>query len=517
MRPLRQARPRLPSILSPEAFGAGLLSWCLGGLAAHLLHGVADLGSQALPLVLAAAFASVWWPTWLTNLFSVAAVLAFNWFFVAPQGTLHVTLERDLLLLVVMLLASIGVTLLMARQRRLAEREQLQSQRVQALYALSEALRQADDPVQACQALGAVLKDVDPPLALTCLLASVAGGGEAAPVLGQASADERSGLALCLRDGTPMGPGTGVFENQPGWYLPLRGLKSIPGAALVRLAPSPPATLLARDHVQALCDLAGQALERMAADKAAQQARQQATENEFRSTMLAAISHDYRTPLACILGAASSLAEQGERMEANQRQDLARRIVEEAGQLHRLTDNALQLARLGAQGAHVRKDWESLPELLGAVVRRVRARAPGQRLQTRTDPGLPLLHCDAVLIVQMLENLIDNALKYSPPSSRVDVACRQGPDGLSLAVQDRGPGIPPQVRQRLFAVFERGDNARFGGVRGSGIGLALCSAVARVHGASLRAQAREGGGTCMEVVFPVMPAPPTSLAEASHG
>jgi two-component system sensor histidine kinase KdpD len=454
-----------------------------------------------LPLVLAAALASVWWPTWAAAAACVGAAVAFNWWFVTPRGTFEVTLSRDVLLLATMLAVSMGITLLMARQRRTAALAGVQAQRIGQLYALSEHLRQADTAVAACEALARVL----PPTRVACQVSSTP-----EPLAwGPMDANQRDGLNLCCREGKPLGRGTGRYDNQPAWYLPLRGLHTVQGAALLH----PPADWLPqpaeRAHAQALCDLLGQTLERLHATTLATQAARDAQAHALRSTLLTAVSHDHRTPLAAILGAASSLVDQGDRLSPAQRLRLATAIVDEASHLSRLTDNALQLARLDANADGLRRDWESMEELVGAVLQRVRARDPGRRIRARVAPHLPLVRCDAVLVVQMLENLLDNALKYSPADTPVEVLCQADtpPQALLLAVRDRGPGMPADTLERLFTVFERGHDARTAAIRGAGVGLALCAAVARAHGSTLTVRPRKHGGTSLELKLPVDPQP----------
>lgn len=311
-----------------------------------------------------------------------------------------------------------------------------------------------------------------------------------------------------------MGPGTHVYDNQPGWYLPARGMRRPQGAVLVK----PPLALLhdgaQRRHAQAMCDLAGQALEQLHAAAAAHAAQQAAQVHAFRNTMLAAVSHDYRTPLASILGAASSLRQQDDRLTPPQRQRLAATIVDEASQLSRLTDNALQLARLDGGAASLHRDWESLEELVGAVLRRVRARDPERRVHARLDARLPLVQCDAVLMVQLLENLIDNALKYAPPATPIDIVGRRRGARLGLAVCDRGPGIAQAERPRLLTPFERGSAGQASGARGAGLGLALCDAVARAHGVPLGIRNRRSGGCCVGLCLPITTVPDMALEES---
>jgi two-component system sensor histidine kinase KdpD len=498
----------------------GAAGWLLGWVAAWSLEGIADLGNQALPLVLAAAFTSLWWPAWLAALACVASVLSFNWLFVLPLGSFEVSLARDALLLATMLAVSLGITFLMARQRRLAHTSELQARRVEALHGLSEALRTASDVPAAHRTLDTALRQACEQAGARgattrALWLDAAAPQATAQVFGSPGTDEVSGLTLCRQQSTPMGPGTRVYENQPGWYLPARGRLGAQGAVLIEAHPEALRDTELRRHVQALCDLAGQAVERLNADAAARVARQAAEAHALRNTLLAAVSHDYRTPLASILGAATSLSQQGDRLTPAQRQRLADTIADEAAQLGRLTDNALQLARLDSGPAALQTDWESLEEIVGAVLRRVRSRAPGRRLQARIEAGLPLLRCDAVLVAQLLENLLDNALRYAPGEPAIEVKGWQQAEHVRLAVRDRGPGIPDAERERVSEAFERGEAGRRSGTRGAGLGLALCRAIAQSHGAAFTLRNRRGGGCHVEVGFPLAAPPAIQIEEGT--
>ncbi|MBU0918036.1 sensor histidine kinase [Aquabacterium parvum] len=180
-----------------------------------------------------------------------------------------------------------------------------------------------------------------------------------------------------------------------------------------------------------------------------------------------------------------------------------------------LAFNWLFVLPLGSFHVSLERDWESLEEIVGAVLRRVRARDPGRRVQARIAPGLPLLHCDAVLMVQLLENLIDNALKYAPTEQAIEVKGRLHDQRVCLAVRDHGPGIPVQERHRLSQAFERGDAGRRSGSRGAGLGLALCQAIARAHGATFILRERDQGGCHAEVCFPLTTAPRIDDEEAT--
>lgn len=499
--------------------------WLAGACAMVWLDGQVDLANLAMLVVLSSAVASLWLPGWGSALAGAAAVLAFNWAFVPPRHAFTVDLHQHVLLLGAMLVVNAIISTLMVRQRRLAEAARHHAAREAGLRSWGEALRAAADPLAHTSALGdALASAAQVPVALLVLTHGEAtpGDPEASLQVGELSADQRAGVGLCIRQGQALGPGTGRHEEQPDLYLPLRARGLTLGAAvLCGLADRPAPAGLGegselRAHAQALCDQMGLALQRCFAGREEQRARELAQEQGVRNTLLAAISHDYRTPLATIMGAASSLEAQADRLSLEQRRRLAAGIVEETARLSRLTDNTLQLARLGAPGVALRCDWESAEEIVGAVLRRVRQRDPGRRVRARLEPELPLLWCDAMLMSQLLENLVDNALKYSPPDTPVEILVRRAPAQVVLAVRDRGPGIAAAWRARVFEVFQRGDDAAGtteSGRRGAGVGLAVCRAIARAHGGELTLRPRGHGGSSFECSMPVRdaPAPPEDL------
>ncbi len=521
------AVPRIgPS--NPARFGLAALAWALGWAALLMLDGQVDLSNLAMLLVLSSAVASLWLPIAVSVACSAVAVLAFNWTFVPPRGTFSVDLHQHALLLVAMLLVSWIVAALMAalrKQVRLAERHAVQAEQ---LRTWGDTLRDSIDPLAQVGALHEALVALSGnQVALLALKGGMplADQDDAALRVGEADADQLAGLWLCLRQGQAMGPGTPLHAQQPDWYFPFRGRGLSLGAAVLRGrgVVGGTADMGLRAHAQALCDQMGQALQRALVSHEEQQTREQAQTQGVRNALLAAISHDYRTPLATIMGAASSLDEQAERLNAQQRQRLAHSIVEEVAQLSRLTDNTLQLVRLDAPGVTLRCDWESAEEIVGVVLRHARQRDPTRRVRARLEPALPLLWCDAMLMSQLLDNLVDNALKYSPPESPVELLVRLQAGAVVLAVRDRGPGVAPAWREKIFDVFHRGAEPMSGQAKsslglplrsGAGVGLAVCRAIARAHGGELRLRPRSHGGCSFECVLPLKQQP-ESQAETS--
>jgi len=497
----------------------GVAAWAAGWLGMLWLDGRVDLANLAMALVLIAAVATLWLPATLSVLCSSLSILAFNWSFVPPRGTFSVDLPQDGLLLGSMLLVTWIIAALMSRQRAATQRAQLHARLADQLRRHGEELLDFAEPVSEAQRLQHALGELmESEVTLLLLKETLPATDdlEQARLVGPATADDLAGLWQSARQRVAFGPGTSRYEGLPDWYLPLRGREASFGAAVIRVPAGWEGDTTTRHQAQALCDQFGLALERAASARAATQARDAAQLQMVRNTMLAAISHDYRTPLATILSAASSLTEQGDKMASHQREQLARSISEEAIQLSQLTDNTLQLARLSSPGVELRLDWESSEELIGTTLRRVRRHDPERRVCARLEPGLPLVRCDALLLSQLLNNLVENALKYSRPPTPIEIVVRRQAGHVVFAVQDRGIGVPAAWRERIFDAFQRAvrtpgeDQGSSDSTArpGAGIGLAVCRAIARAHGGDLRYRARARGGSSFEFWLPeTLPAP----------
>lgn len=490
-----------------------LVVWMFAWILMQAIDGSADLANLALVLILASAVSGLWLSEVESLVVCAAAVMAFNWHFVPPRGTFTVDLRQHTWLLGVMLGVGSMVAWLMGRQRALAESARTAAEHANLLRSFGEQLRVA-------------LPDAVIPLLVTMLktlthaditVGTVDRSSDAALLKlawGEADGAELASLQECLHTSSAA---TFALQDVHGHHaitLPLRGQSQCHGAALLHITAGHPLTPAIQSMAQTLCDQTGLHLERTLVEENVRQVSEEAKTQKMRNTLLSAISHDYRTPLATILGAASSLIAQSDRLSREQSRALAATIVDEVGQLCTMTDNTLQLARLDANGVQIAKDWESLEELIGSAVARTRSRYPEVRIGLRIEPGLPLLRCDAQLLVQLLNNLIDNAVKYGDSNQTVEVIARKLDQHLLLAVGDRGIGIPPQLRARMFLPFERGPQSGAQGIalRGAGLGLALCRAIVLAHGGSIQAKPRKRGGTSMECIFPLEPQPEAMAA-----
>jgi len=308
-----------------------------------------------------------------------------------------------------------------------------------------------------------------------------------------------------------MGPGTGRFENQRTLFLPLRGRSCALGAVALHEVSSDLLSPLNCETLQQMCDVLGLEVERAYTLQLAQRAKAQAQSQSLRNTLLTSISHDYRTPLANLMGAASAIHEQGPRLSTPQITDLAQTVLLEAQHLNRMTTNTLQLARLDAAPWQVHKDWESLQEVMGAVLSKTRLRHSLRKIDVSLPADLPLIFCDAMLLVQLLDNLLENAIKYSPDDTPIALDVARRGDVVELRVIDQGLGIPDVWKDRVFQAFERmqpeaaqadaADQTQLR--RGVGVGLAVCKAIAKVHGASIWIEDTQPHGATVCVAWPV--------------
>lgn len=240
----------------------------------------------------------------------------------------------------------------------------------------------------------------------------------------------------------------------------------------------------------------------------AQAARSMAETEELRSAILSTVSHDLRTPLAVITGAASTLLEDGPVIDEGERRELLRSITDEAARLDRLVANLLEMSRLESGSSPVRKEWVPVEEIVGSALTRVETKLGGRSISTRLPEIQYRVAVDPILFEQVLLNLLDNAAKHTPAGTPIDVEVRAEAGALAIEVADRGPGIAPADVPRVFEKFHRGSS----GTRGSGLGLAICRGIVLAHGGTIAATPREGGGVRLCVRLPVFdriePLPP---------
>jgi two-component system sensor histidine kinase KdpD len=301
--------------------------------------------------------------------------------------------------------------------------------------------------------------------------------------------------------GRRAGLGTDTLPAAPALYLPLGDGRQ--GLGVLAVRPRNPRRVLLPEQRHLLETFAAQiglALERAGLAETAAGARVAAERETLRNTLLASISHDLRTPLAAMVGAASTLVARGASLDDAKRIDLARSIEAKARDMSELVSKVLDLMRFDSGEITLRRDWEALEDLVGAGLEQSRERLGEHRVDIALPPDLPMVFVDATLVAQMFANLFDNAAKYTPAGTLVTVKARGEGEVVHVTVDDDGPGWPSDDPTRLFEKFQRG--VQEGTIVGVGLGLSICRAIVHAHGGTISAGPRPGGGARLELTLP---------------
>ena len=231
----------------------------------------------------------------------------------------------------------------------------------------------------------------------------------------------------------------------------------------------------------------------------------EAETERIRSALLASISHDLRTPLAVMAGASSSLAESGDRLDAEERRALATSVFRQARELSEHVAKVLQMTRLETGALRVDRDWTSVGELVESVLARLAEPLASHRVIVELPDDLPLVRVDVTLVEQALGNLLENCAKHTSPDTVVRVRAQHGGSDVVVTVEDYAGGLADRDFERLFAKFHHGTVEGTAG--GVGLGLAICRAIVRLHGGQAWAERVPGGGTAFRFTLPLEPAP----------
>jgi two-component system sensor histidine kinase KdpD len=477
-----------------------------------LLRGRVQTIDIAMIYLLAVVVVSSRFPQRAALLASLLSIAFFDFWFVRPYNTFAVSDVRYVLTFGVMLVIGVVMSRLTTRIREQAEAAREREERTSALYAMSRELaaaRRADDIVR----IGA--RHLSDTFGGDVLVLEPNPDGRVVPNPAFAEAPHEKELTIAqwvFDHGQLAGAGTATLPATAWLYLPLVTSERSVGVVAVR--PEDPARF--RDPVrrQLLETFAGQiaaSLDRVRLASASQRAHLETEAERLRTALLSSLSHDLRTPLAGIEGAASSLLDGGS-LSPQTRRELAETILEESRRMTRLVANLLNMVRLETGALQVQKEWQPLEEVVGVALIRLDERLAGRAVQTSLPPDLPLVPIDGLLIEQVLINLIENALKYTPAGSPIDISAKADARAVTVEVGDRGPGLPSGEEGRVFDKFYRSrDEGR--GV-GAGLGLTICRGIITAHGGRIWAENRSDGGAAFRFTLPLAGPPPTMRSEA---
>jgi len=433
------------------------------------------------------------------------AVLAFDFCFVPPRFTFAVSDARYLLTFAVMFGCGVVISTLVVRLRRQERDAIARERRTAALQAFTRDVAEATDVADVATVLARHLEEtID--VAAAVLVPDDKEGLVAAAGLMPLATQEITVARWALEHKEPAGHGTDTLSAAKALCLPLIAGESAVGVlAIHRRRGEPPRLGVDQRHLlDALARQAALAIARVQLAVRARDADVRARAEELRSSLLSAVSHDLRTPLAVITGAATSLRDQRKQLSEAACDDLITSIVDDASRLERVLSNLLQLTRVET-GLEPTREWVPADEIVGAALTRTEDLRKSAKVETDVPPDVQL-RIDPVLFEQVLINLLENAVKHGRPPYSVR-AQRRG-DAVEIEIGDRGRGLPEGDASRLFEKFVRGSAAP-----GAGLGLAVVRAIVEAHGGTVTAQNRPGGGALFRIVLPT-PEPP-ALAEAS--
>jgi two-component system, OmpR family, sensor histidine kinase KdpD len=458
-------------------------------------------------------------PSALTALLNVAT---FDFFFVPPRYSFAVSDVQYLVTFGAMVTIALVIATLTASVRQQTRVAGARERRTALLYAMSRELSVTRGITAMARVAVRHVAEVFQCQA-TVLLPDAGGkvGYPQEPPLDSSFRGADLAVAQWVADhGRSAGLGTDTLPAARGLYLPLGDEQRTAGVLAV--LPENVRRVLLPEQSHLLDTFAGQialALERAHLGELAVQSSLAAERETLRNTLLSSISHDLRTPLAVMAGAGSTLAQHGATLDEATRAQLARSIETTAREMSELVSNVLDLVRLEAGQVVLRRDWQTLDDLVGSALTRYQERLAAHRVETRLAPDLPQVWVDATLIVQLFANLFDNIAKYTPPGTRVSVSAVPAGDFVQLSVEDDGPGLPAGDPARLFDKFQRGSGE--GAVVGVGLGLAIAQAIVRAHGGEIEAQRREGGGARFVFTLPATESPGATpagvVAQAAAG
>lgn len=459
-----------------------------------------DAANLVMIYLLGVVIVALFYGRWPSVLATVINVISFDLFFIAPRGTLAVSDVQYVLTFAVMLAVGLLIGNLTAGVRYQARIARYREQRTRQLYEMSKALAVGRAPQDIVQTSQQFIHSTFNARSLILLPDREGKLAPLTPASGITPWDEA--IAHWSFDkGQPAGAGTDTLPGVPYQILPLQrqGVLIVEPANLRQLMIPEQQRLL-----ETFTLLVASALERLALTASEEQARLASERESIRNSLLAALSHDLRTPLTVLFGQSEiltlDLAAEGSR-HAIQASEIRQHVLNTT----RLVNNLLDMARIQSGGFNLKKEWLTLEEVIGSALKTLEPGLGGRHIALAMSDPLALIHVDGPLFERVLINLLENAAKYAGSKAQIGIDASVTPDQLQLEVWDSGPGIPAGQEEAIFDKFARGNKES--AIPGVGLGLAICQAIVEVHGGTITAHNRPEGGAGFCVTLP-LDAPP---------
>ncbi|HDZ45657.1 hypothetical protein LCGC14_0097720 [marine sediment metagenome] len=509
-RSLHKGLPALPLSL-PRILLSGMA--LVAALAvAHLLEPWLELANLSLVFLAAVLFSAVWAGTTMAMLSAVVGFLIFNFFFTEPRLTLAMVEQGQLLTVVFFFLVALVVGQLAGRGKQRLVALRASRDQSQLLLRYAEQLSTATDSASVAKiGVDTLARCFAVPIAF---ISSAESASEvriehAWPESERLDMPAKQAAVWSWQHQKKSGHGTQTLSKQAWRLLPLTVQGQKVGMLALKLSASQTAlTLESESLIDTLRRQLSMALERTRLVAELNATRVSEENERLRSALLSSVSHDLRTPLSSIIGAASSLIELKPQLNDDDQRELLDGILSEGERLNRYIQNLLDMTRLGHGTLKLERDWVSFDDLMNSAIKRLGQSLKHVVVRRLWSPSLPLLYVHPALVEQAIVNVLDNAQRFSPPGGELLIKASttplEGQSALIISITDQGPGIPSELREQVFDMFySGGDGDR--SAHGSGLGLAICRGMIGAHGGSIKADIGEKGhGTSIIITLPLL-------------
>lgn len=490
----------LPYILSTAFVGAAIF-------VGQMLASLTPLPNLSMIFLVAVLLPAVTYGFWPAIYASILSFLAYNFFFIEPIYNFTIAEPYELLALVIFLAVAIITSTLAGRVKTQVSNSAARIRGTRRLYEFTRRLSGLVNVDEIAEgAVGEIHSNLGIPTVILLDQDNELKLIAAWPPEDALDTASLSAARWALEHDEPAGRNTSTLPLIPWYFVPLRasrGALGVVGVAHERSMDSE-----ARALFDTLAEQTAAAVERATLSREMVGAQTAVEAERVRNTVLASISHDFRTPLASILGSATSLIEFGEKIDPHARGDLLRHIKEDVEHLDGMVRNLLAMTRIDAGALELRKDWIDLREIIDRVVNAARRRGAEQNLRVDLPTDLPLVRADALLVEQALTNIIGNAIEHTSKAANIEIRANISTPNLMLSVEDNGPGIAPDIMPRVFEKFvttRKSPETSNNKGEGTGLGLAIAKGIMKAHGGDVFAQSpiASGRGTRIEMTFPL--------------
>jgi two-component system sensor histidine kinase KdpD len=458
------------------------------------------------------AFVAARMGRWPSIAAAIGSVLVFDFFFVEPRLTFAVSDTEYLITFAVMLGIGLLISELTSRLQAQLRASQQQERRTAQLFRMTRQLSELAGSDFLVRTAGRQLEEIFDGDVVLFLRESAT---ELSLRFGERSTIVQLPINKVVAqwvatNGKTAGARTDTLPNATALFVPLAGSQQIVGA--LGVAPKDPDRFTDPEQVRLLetCgSLIALSIERDQSMLQADEARMQVQAEQLRNSLLNSVSHDLRTPLAAIAGTASGLLEG---VSSKDREAL-QTIVEESRRLTRLVENLLDMARVDSGSLVLNRQWHVLEEIVGVALNSAKRELKDHDLRVSIPSDFPLLNIDGFLMEQVLVNLFENASRYTPADSVIEITATATDKQAEISIADNGPGLPLGSEEKVFDKFFRGATVAPDGRRGVGLGLAICQAIVEAHGGTITAANRREGGAEFVIHLPCTETPPQIAAE----